>query len=45
MSKNHVRNNVTDDGQRRQRLHKHQDNRGTKKNPPEYENLNGDPIK
>lgn len=42
---NKIRNKVVDDGTRRQRLHENQDNKGTKKNPPQYQNLNGEPIK
>lgn len=38
-----VRNNTTDDGERRQRLHDNQNNRGDKKNPP-ARNMNGEPI-
>lgn len=31
-------------GERRQRLTKNQDNYGTSKNPPAFENFNGEPI-
>lgn len=39
-----VRNNTTDDGERRQRLHANQNNRGDKQNPP-AKNMNGESIK
>ena len=38
-------NNALQKGQRRKRLHDKQDNQGNDKNPPEYENLNGEEIK
>lgn len=31
-------------GKRRQKLHSNQNNVGNSKNPPEYENFNGEPI-
>ncbi|WP_205694276.1 clostri-philic family protein [Clostridium manihotivorum] len=45
MMSNKIRNNVTDDGMRRQKLHKDKDNKGNAKNIPQYQNLNGEPIR
>ena len=44
MSKN-ISNNSTQKGERRQRLHGNQNNVGNEKNPTEYENHNGSPLK
>ncbi|MDD7795938.1 clostri-philic family protein [Clostridium sp. 'White wine YQ'] len=38
-------NNALQKGQRRQKLHNNQDNRGNDKKPAEYENFNGEEIK
>jgi hypothetical protein len=32
-------------GAKRQSIHAHQDNKGDKKNPPQFEDFNGNPIK
>lgn len=45
LSKNKTRNNVTDDGQRRQKIKEHQNNKREKHNPPEYSDLDGNEIK
>lgn len=37
-------NNPIQKGARRQNLHSTQNNVGDSKNPPEYENFNGEPI-
>jgi hypothetical protein len=37
-------NQAMQKGERRERLHKNQDNRGDDKNKPEYKDFNGDPI-
>lgn len=44
MSKQHKPNNSLQKGERRQKLHKNKNNVGNSKNPPEYENFEGEPI-
>ncbi|SHE42330.1 clostri-philic family protein [Clostridium fallax] len=45
MNKNKIRNNVTDDGERRQRIKEHQNNKREKQNPAEYKDFEGNEIK
>ena len=45
MAKKLASRGASQNGQRRQELHKNQDNRGDKKNPPEFENFKGEEIK
>ncbi|GAA0117013.1 clostri-philic family protein [Clostridium senegalense] len=44
MSKSNKTNNSPQKGERRQRLHKNQNNRGDEKNPTEYTNFDGKPV-
>lgn len=44
MSKQNKTNNGPQKGARRERLKKHQNNRGNDHNPPEYKNFNDEPI-
>lgn len=44
MKKQHESNESMQKGKRRQKLHDTQDNEGTKKNPPAYQNIEGKDI-
>ncbi|ADL53755.1 clostri-philic family protein [Clostridium cellulovorans] len=44
MKKQHDTIDSMQKGQRRQKLHEAQDNHGTRKNPPAYENFEGNDI-
>lgn len=38
-------NNPMQKGERRQRLHEHQDNKGNPQNKPQYKDFEGNPVK
>lgn len=44
MTKSKQPNNGMQKGMRRQKLHSNQDNEGNEKNPPQYENHDGEPL-
>lgn len=45
LSVNHKPNNSQQKGERRRRLHEHQNNRGEAENKPQYRDFDGNPVK